>query len=131
MNKGIHHVGIAVKNIEEVAKFLEEVFGAELTDYQMETAEFFSRMVTVGKGLFELLEPRGNNGLIERYLKTRGEGIHHVSLRVDNLAEVIRICKEKGMTLLGDRFIHPKSAHGILIELLEFEGQDLLPTPET
>ena len=119
MAKGIHHVGLAVKSIDEVAAFLEEVFGAELTDYKMETNDFFSRMITVGKGLFELLEPRGENGLIERYLETRGEGIHHVSIQVDNLEEVVKTCKEKGMTLIGDRFIHPKSAHGVLIELLQ------------
>ena len=118
MDKGIHHVGVAVKSIDEVSTFLEEIFGAKRTDYKMETPEFFSRMVTVGEGLFELLEPRGNNGLIERFLKTRGPGLHHVSIKVDNVEEVVKLCREKGMTLLGDRFIHPKSAHGILIELL-------------
>ena len=123
MKKGIHHVGLAVKNIDEVFAFLEEVFGAEMTDYALETNEFFSRMVNVGKGLFELLEPRGEKGLIERYLDTRGEGIHHVSIQVDNLDEVLKICKERGMTLLGDRFIHPKSAHGVLIELIGPEGR--------
>jgi methylmalonyl-CoA epimerase len=121
MSKGIHHVGIAVKSIDEVFTFLNEVFGAELTDYKMETPEFFSRIVSMGNGLFELLEPRGDNGLIERFIKTRGEGLHHVSIQVDSLEEVVKTCKEKGMTLLGDRFIHPKSSHGILIELLEMK----------
>ncbi len=118
MKKGIHHVGLAVKSIDEVFKFFDEVFGAEMTDYSMETNEFFSRIITVGEGLFELLEPRGENGLIERFLNTRGEGIHHVSIQVDNLDEVLKICEERGITLMGNRFIHPKSAHGVLIELI-------------
>ncbi len=118
MKKGIQHVGLAVKSIDEVFKFFDEVFGAEMTDYSMETNEFFSRIITVGEGLFELLEPRGENGLIERFLNTRGEGIHHVSVQVDNLDEVLKICEERGMTLMGNRFIHPKSAHGVLIELI-------------
>jgi methylmalonyl-CoA epimerase len=118
MKKGIHHVGLAVKNIEEVAKFWEEVFGAKFIDYTLETNDFMSRMIMVGEGLFELLEPRGKDGLIERFLNTRGEGIHHVSVQVDNLDEVLKICKEKGIALIGDRFIHPKSTHGVLIELL-------------
>ncbi len=118
MTKGIHHVGLAVNSVEEVAKFLEELFGAKLTDYSMETSEFFSRMVQVGQGLFELLEPRGENGLIERFLKTNGEGIHHVSILVDDLDEILQFCDKKGMKVLGRRFIHPKSAHGILIELV-------------
>jgi len=119
MKKGIHHVGLAVRNIDKVAEFFQDVFGAEVTDYQMETGEFFSRMITVGKGLFELLEPRGENGLIERFLDTRGEGIHHVSIQVDDLDKVLETCRERGFTLMGDRFIHPKSAHGVLIELID------------
>ena len=119
MENKIHHVGLAVNNIEEVAGFFKEVFGAELTEYQMEAPEFFSRMLTIGQGLFELLEPRGQNGLIERFLKSNGEGLHHVSLQVEDLDQVLAVCKEKGYILLGNRFIHPKSAHGVLIELLE------------
>jgi len=122
MKKGIHHVGLAVRDIDTVAKFLEDVFGAEMTDYQMETGEFFSRMVQLGGSLFELLEPRGEAGLIERFLETRGEGIHHVSLQVDNLEKVLETCRERGYLLLGDRFIHPKSAHGVLIELVPKNG---------
>jgi methylmalonyl-CoA/ethylmalonyl-CoA epimerase len=76
-------------------------------------------MVQVGENAFELLEPRGKNGLIERFLNTRGEGIHHVSLEVDNLDELLKLCEARGMTVLDRRFIHPKSTHGVLIELVE------------
>lgn len=119
MIQKIHHVGLAVRSIEEVATFLEEVFGAKLQPGPgLETKEFLSRMVKVGENNFELLEPRGKDGLIERFLNTRGEGIHHVSVQVDNLEELLNLCETKGMTLIGRRFIHPKSAHGVLIELL-------------
>ena len=122
MIEQIHHVGLAVRDIEVVAAFLKEVFGAELEpDYALETNEFLSRMVKAGQNRFELLEPRGKDGLIERFLNTRGEGIHHVSLQVDNLEELLKLCEEKGMALIGRRFIHPRSAHGILIELLGSE----------
>jgi methylmalonyl-CoA epimerase len=119
MPKGIHHVGLAVHSVEGVFKFFNDVFGAEMTDYKMETDEFLSRMIVVGSGLFELLEPRGSDGLIERFLNTRGEGIHHVSIAVENLDEVLRICGERGMKIIGNRFIHPGSSHGVLIELIE------------
>jgi methylmalonyl-CoA epimerase len=119
MIEKIHHVGLAVRNIEVVAAFLEEVFGAKLMpNYALETGEFFSRMVKAGENQFELLEPRGKDGLIERFLNTRGEGIHHVSLQVDNLEELLKLCEARGMSLIGRRFIHPKSAHGVLIELI-------------
>jgi len=119
MIHGIHHVGIAVQSIDTVAAFLKEMFGAEFVGERgLETPEFYSRMVRIGSGVFELLEPRGQGGLIERFLNSRGEGIHHYSLQVDDPAEVLKLCDEKGMTVLGRRFIHPKSAHGMLIELI-------------
>jgi len=124
MIREIHHVGLAVRSIDSVAAFIEEVFGARLVPgYAMETREFVSRMVKAGQNHFELLEPRGNGGLIERFLESRGEGIHHVSLRVEDVEEVLRVCEARGMTLIGRRFIHPKSAYGVLIELM---GKDEL-----
>jgi methylmalonyl-CoA epimerase len=120
MAKEIHHVGLAVKDVQTVADLWKEILGAELIeDYSMETPDFLSRMMRVGKGLFELLEPRGEDGLIERYINTRGEGIHHVSIQVDNLDEVLEACREKGIALIGNRFIHPKGTHGVLVELLD------------
>lgn len=113
----IHHVGLAVNKIEPVAAFWKEVFGAELAGGPgLETPEFLSKMVKMGDNFIELLEPRGQNGLIERFLQARGEGIHHVSIVVDDVPALLKYCQEKGMTVLGRRFIHPKSAHGVLIE---------------
>jgi len=63
-------------------------------------------MIQVGDNAFELLEPRGKNGLIERFLNTRGEGIHHVSLEVDNLNEILKICEAEGLPfLIGASYI--------------------------
>ena len=119
MIHGIHHIGIAVQSIDTVATFMKELFGAEFAgDSGLETEEFYSRMARIGNSLFELLEPRGEGGLIERFLGSRGEGIHHVSLYVDDPEEVLKLCDERGMAVLGRRFIHPKSAHGVLIELI-------------
>ena len=119
MIHGIHHVGIAVQSIDTVAAFLKEMFGAEFVGERgLETPEFLSRMVKIGGSLFELLEPRGQGGLIERYLSSRGEGIHHYSLQVDDPEEVFKLCDEKGVMVIMRRFIHPKSAHGMLIEII-------------
>jgi methylmalonyl-CoA epimerase len=119
MIEGLHHVGIAVHDIETVAAFMKEMFGAEfLGEKGLETAEFYSRMVKVGDSVFELLEPRGEGGLIEKFLAQRGEGIHHYSLRTKDTEAVMKKCDEKGVRVLGRRFIHPKSAHGMLIEIM-------------
>ena len=119
MIHGFHHIGIAVRDIDTVAAFLGEMFGAEFaSERRLETPEFLSRMVKIGDDVLELLEPRGEKGLIERFLDSRGEGIHHYSLKVNDVEEVLKLCDEKGMTVLGRRFIHPKSAHGMLIEII-------------
>jgi methylmalonyl-CoA/ethylmalonyl-CoA epimerase len=64
------------------------------------------------------MEPRGDDGLIERFLKTRGEGIHHISLVMEDTNPIIELCEEKGVKTLGRRFIHPGSSHGVLTELI-------------
>jgi methylmalonyl-CoA epimerase len=120
MGHKLHHVALAVRNIDTVARFLDELLGAKLDeDYTLETDEFLSRMVKLGDTYFELLEPRGKDGLIERFLNTRGEGVHHISIETDNPEEIVSFCEKKGMSLIGRHFIHPKSAHGVLIELVE------------
>lgn len=119
MIHGYHHVGLAVNNIEEAAKYWQEVFGAEFSEPGgLETPEFYSRMIKVGSSLVELLEPRGKDGLIEKFISTRGEGIHHISFRVDDPEEVFKKYDEKGIRTLRRRFIHPKSSHGVLIEII-------------
>ena len=120
MSHKLHHIALVVHNIDVMARFLEELLGAKLDeDYALETDEFLSRMVKLGDIYFELLEPRGKDGLIERFLDTRGEGIHHISIETDNSEEILNFCETKGISLIGRDFIHPKSAHGVLIELLE------------
>ncbi len=121
MIKKIHHVGLAVESIDEVVAFFNKLFGAELhPGYQLDAPDFYSRLLTIdGKVVFELLEPRGSEGLIERFIKNRGQGIHHVSLQVSNREEILRQCDELGLNVIQGNFIHPRSAFGTLIELEE------------
>ena len=120
MIKKIHHVGLAVESIEAAAEFFNKLFGAELhPEVKIDTPEFSSRFLMLGDSCFELLEPRGSDGLIERFIKSRGQGIHHVSLLVSKREEILSRCRELGLNVIGDRFIHPKSAFGTLVELEE------------
>jgi len=115
----MHHVGLAVNSVKETANFCKIVFGAKITDYAMETPDFYSCMLRIGQGLFELLEPRGENGFIQRFIEKNGEGIHHISVRVADLNQVIQTCEKEGIRLtMGNRLIRPKSAHGVQIELI-------------
>ena len=120
MIKRVHHVGLAVESIDEAAAFFKALFGAELhPGVRFDTPEFSSRFVMLGEDYFELLEPKGDGGLIERFIKNRGQGIHHVAFLVNDRKEVLRRCRELGMSVIGSAFIHPKSAFGTLLELTE------------
>ncbi len=119
MIRSIQHIGLAVQSIETMYQFMQEMFGAEYVNtHGLETPEFYSVQVKVGEDYIELLEPRGKEGLIEKFLNTRGEGIHHIAFICEDLEATIKLCEQKGVRLLGRRFIHPKNAHGVLIELI-------------
>jgi methylmalonyl-CoA/ethylmalonyl-CoA epimerase len=129
----IDHLGIAVNSIEEAKKLFQDILGlkfegTETVQEQKVTTAFFP----VGDSEVELLESTAPDGPIAKYLEKRGEGIQHIAFRVDNLEEALAELKEKGIRLIDEKprkgaggakiaFLHPKSTHGVLIELSERE----------
>ena len=129
----IDHLGIAVNSIEEAKKLFHDILGlkfegTETVQEQKVTTAFFP----VGDSEVELLESTAPDGPIAKYLEKRGEGIQHIAFRVDNLEEALTELKEKGIRLIDEKprkgaggakiaFLHPKSTHGVLIELSERE----------
>jgi len=129
----IDHLGIAVHSIEQAKKLFHDILGlefegAETVEEQKVTTAFFP----VGDSEVELLESTAPDGPIARYLDKRGEGIQHIAFRVENLEEALTELKEKGIQLIDEKprkgaggakiaFLHPKSTHGVLIELSERE----------
>ena len=129
----IDHLGIAVNSIEEARKLFHDILGLEFegtetVQEQKVTTAFFP----VGESEVELLESTDPDGPIARYLEKRGEGIQHIAFRVDNLEEALARLKDKGIRLIDEKprrgaggakiaFLHPKSTHGVLIELSERE----------
>lgn len=130
MNK-IEHLGIAVKDIEEANKTYTALLG--VAPYKSETVE--SEGVTTsffktGPNKIELLAALNDDSPIAKYLAKKGEGIHHIAFAVDNIkAEIERLQKE-GFTVLNEKpkkgadhklvaFLHPKSSHGVLVELCQ------------
>ena len=129
----IDHLGIAVKSIEEAKKLFHDILGLEFegtetVQEQKVTTAFFP----VGDSEVELLESTAPDGPIAKYLEKRGEGIQHIAFRVDNLDQALAELKDKGIRLIDEKprrgaggakiaFLHPKSTHGVLIELSERE----------
>ena len=129
----IDHLGIAVHSIEEAKKLFQDTLGlkfegSETVTEQKVTTAFFP----VGDSEVELLESTAPDGPIAKYLEKRGEGIQHIAFRVENIEEALAELKEKGIRLIDEKprmgaggakiaFLHPKSTHGVLIELSERE----------
>ena len=127
----IEHIGIAVKNLDEGIKFYEEVLGlkcysVEVVEDQKVKTAFFQ----IGQTKIELLESIDPDGPIGKFIEKRGEGIHHIAFATDKLNASLKELKEKGVKLIDEKprtgaeglniaFLHPKAAHGVLIELCE------------
>jgi methylmalonyl-CoA/ethylmalonyl-CoA epimerase len=127
----IDHLGIAVKSINEGKKFWGDVLGLWLEDSEaMAEEKLITTFFPIGESEIELLETTDPDGPIGRYLEKRGEGIHHIALRVENIEEALKEIKEKGIRLVDEKprkgaggakiaFLHPKSTNGVLVELCE------------
>ncbi|MGB9678925.1 MAG: methylmalonyl-CoA epimerase [Thermoanaerobacteraceae bacterium] len=127
----IDHIGIAVKSIEEAAKFYEDVMGLKIKDIEIvEEQKVKTAFIPIGEGEFELLESTSEDGPIAKFIEKKGEGIQHIALRVENIEQKLKDLKAKGIKLIDEvprygaggakiAFIHPKSTNGILLELCE------------
>ena len=127
----IDHLGIAVKSINEGKKFWGDLLGLWLESSEaMAEEKLITTFFPIGESEIELLETTDPEGPIGRYLKNRGEGIHHIALRVENIEEALKELKEKGIRLVDEKprkgaggakiaFLHPKSTNGVLVELCE------------
>ena len=130
----IDHLGIAVKSLA-AAKGIYEKLGLTLSEEEVvESEQVRLVMVPVGETRLELLEPLSESSPIAKFIAKRGEGLHHVSLRVPDLAAAVQRLKRDGVRLVSEEmkigagghrfvFVHPSSAGGVLLELVESGGR--------
>ena len=127
----IDHIGIASKSIDQVAPFWNAILGLPMAGREtVEEQKATTAFLPVGESELEILESTSPDGALAKFIETRGEGIQHIALRVDNLEEALRELKAKGVRLIDEKprrgaggakiaFIHPKSTNGVLLELSE------------
>lgn len=139
MIKRVDHIGIAVRSIEETVNFYREALGLEMTHTEAEPDQkVVIAFLPAGESEVELLEPVESNGPVARFLEKRGEGIHHICFEVDDIEEVLDVLDRRGINLIDREprigtggkkiaFIHPKAAHGVLIELYEKRPDEQRP----
>ncbi len=131
MFMGVDHVGVAVKNLDEAVGVYRDILGFKLVGVHVLTERKVkvAFLSTGGETQIELLEPIGSDSPVAKFLENRGEGIHHVAVKVDNIEYVLEELKEKGVMLVDEKprtgvegkkiaFVHPKSTKGVLLELV-------------
>jgi methylmalonyl-CoA/ethylmalonyl-CoA epimerase len=126
----IDHLGIAVKSLAQAKKFYQTLGLSPMADETVEAEKVRLSMVPVGESRIELLEPTSDDSPIAKFLAKRGEGLHHVALNVEDLSGTVERLKANGTRLISDEikigagghlyvFVHPSSAGGVLLELVE------------
>ena len=126
----IDHLGVAVKSLAAARSLYEDLGLKVLGEETVEAEQVRLAMVPLGESRIELLQATSPDSPIARFIAKRGEGLHHVALRVNNLAAAVERLKRKGARLISDEikvgagghlyvFVHPSSAGGVLLELCE------------
>jgi methylmalonyl-CoA/ethylmalonyl-CoA epimerase len=129
--KKIHHIAVLVEDIDESLKFWQKSLGIQpshITDLPAESARI--AFLPLGESEIELVQPTVPGTGLSRFLEKRGEGMHHLCIEVDDLPGVLEELKSKGIQLINEEprygedgklyaFIHPKSTHGVLVELYQ------------
>jgi len=128
---GMDHVGVAVKNLDEAISVYRDILGFKLLGVHVLTERKVkvAFLSTGGETQIELLEPLGSESPVAKFLESRGEGIHHIAVKVDNIEKALEDLKMKGVMLVDEKpragaegkkiaFVHPKSTKGVLLELV-------------
>ena len=128
--RGVHHVGVAVADLDEAISSYERLFGAELAGRQTQDEQGVeAASLVVGSGHVELLAALAPDTAVGRFLARRGPGMHHVAYEVDDIsaelarlegegARLIDAAPRRGLFGTEVAFVHPESVHGVLSELV-------------
>ena len=129
MKAVLDHIGIAVDDLDEALAFYSDALGLEVDATEdVPSQGVRAHFVRVGSAALELLEATSEESPIRRFVSRRGAGIHHITLRVDDIAAALARLKAHGIRLVDETpregaegalvaFVHPASAHGVLVEL--------------
>jgi methylmalonyl-CoA epimerase len=129
MRAVLDHIGIAVKDLRAALAFYRDALGLEIeAPEEVASQSVRAHFVPVGESNLELLEATAPESAIARYVEKRGPGLHHITLRVDDIGAALAQLKGRGVRLVDEQprpgaegalvaFVHPSSAHGVLVEL--------------
>jgi len=129
--KGLDHIGIAVKNLDEALDIYARTLGLKVEKIRvLEEQKVRIAFLSAGGARIELLEPTDIEGPVARFIEKRGEGLHHITFTVSDIEASLRELKGKGIAVVDEKprigaegfeiaFLHPKSIKNVLVELCE------------
>ena len=131
MSLEIDHIAVAVSSMDDALATFERLYGitAEHTE-DIASDKVSEAMLKVGNTYLQLLQPSDAESTVAKFIEKRGQGLHHIAIRVDDIEATLAHLKQEGAELLDDEprigggghrvaFVHPKTTNGILIELVE------------
>jgi len=131
MKATLDHIGIAVASLDDALAFYRDALGLEIeSPEEVPSQRVRAHFIPVGESALELLEATAEDSPIATYVGKRGPGLHHITLRVDDIEAALAQLKARGVRLIDETprpgahgshvaFIHPSSAHGVLVELTQ------------
>ena len=131
MLRKLDHIAIAVHNVENAAKFYQDMLGLELRNVELiEEQKTRVGFLTIGGTSIELVEPSCEDSPIGKFLTAKGPGIHHLCFEVDDIVQEIETLKHQGAQLIDEvprpgahetliAFLHPRGTGGVLVELCQ------------
>ena len=134
MKAVLDHIGIAVDDLDAALAFYSDALGLEVDATEdVPSQGVRAHFLRVGSAALELLEATTDESPIRRFVTRRGAGIHHITLRVDDIAAALARLKARGVRLIDETpregaegalvaFVHPSAAHGVLVELKQERG---------
>jgi methylmalonyl-CoA/ethylmalonyl-CoA epimerase len=129
MRAVLDHIGIAVSDLSVALAFYRDALGLEIEAPEEITSQRVrAHFIPVGESKLELLEATGSESPIAKYVDKRGPGLHHITLRVEDIHAAVAQLRARGVRMIDERprpgaegsmiaFVHPSSTHGVLIEL--------------
>ena len=127
----IDHIAIAVNDLESAITYYKDTFGAEVNHREVvESDGVEEALLKVAESYIQLLTPTRDDSPVAKYLEKKGEGLHHIGYRVDDCAAALEAVKSSGGRVIDEHprpgsrgttvaFVHPKTAFGTLIELVQ------------
>jgi methylmalonyl-CoA/ethylmalonyl-CoA epimerase len=131
MKVTLDHIGIAVADLREALAFYRDALGLEIEPpEEVASQRVRAHVILAGEAALELLEATADDSPIAKFVAKRGPGLHHITLRVDDIRAALARLAARGVRLIDETprpgahgslvaFIHPSSAHGVLVELVE------------